>query len=104
MAEIGNHTLPFAALVSIFVGAALALETGPQLAQFGLEQNIGGIVSIGMIRELGPVMTSMLVAGRVGSAMTAEIGSMSVYHAPISSDIHGRNRNVWRCCGLGCKS
>lgn len=79
MAEIGNHTLPFAALISVFVGAALALETGPQLALFGLEQNIGGIVSIGMVRELGPVMTSMLVVGRVGSAMTAEIASMSVY-------------------------
>jgi phospholipid/cholesterol/gamma-HCH transport system permease protein len=79
MAEIGNYTLPFAALVSVFVGAALALETGPQLTLFGLEQNIGGIVAVGMIRELGPVMTSMLVVGRVGSAMTAEIGSMSVY-------------------------
>jgi phospholipid/cholesterol/gamma-HCH transport system permease protein len=79
MAEIGNYTLPFAALISVFVGAALALETGPQLALFGLEQNIGGIVATGMVRELGPVMTSMLVAGRVGSAMTAEIASMSVY-------------------------
>lgn len=79
MAEIGNYTLPFAALISVFVGAALALETGPQLALFGLEVNIGGIVATGMVRELGPVMTSMLVAGRVGSAMTAEIASMSVY-------------------------
>ncbi len=79
MVEIGNYTLPFAALISLFVGAALALESGPQLALFGLEVNIGGIVSVGMVRELGPVMTSMLVAGRVGSAMTAEIASMSVY-------------------------
>ncbi len=79
MAEVGNYTLPFAALISVFVGAALALETGPQLALFGLEQNIGGIVATGMLRELGPVMTSMLVVGRVGSAMTAEIASMSVY-------------------------
>ncbi len=79
MAEIGNYTLPFAALISLFVGAALALESGPQLALFGLEVNIGGIVAIGMVRELGPVMTSMLVVGRVGSAMTAEIASMSVY-------------------------
>lgn len=79
MAEIGNYTLSFAALVSVFVGAALALESGPQLRLFGLEVNIGGIVAVGMVRELGPVMTSMLVAGRVGSAMTAEIASMSVY-------------------------
>ncbi len=79
MAEIGNHTLPFAALIALFVGAALALESGPQLAKFGLEVNIGGIVGIGMVRELGPVMTSMLVVGRVGSAITAEIASMSVY-------------------------
>lgn len=79
MAEIGNYTLPFAALISVAIGAALALNTGPQLHLFGLEQNIGGIVATGMLRELGPVMTSMLVVGRVGSAMTAEIASMSVY-------------------------
>ena len=77
--EIGNQTLPVAALISQFIGGVLALQSGPALAQFGDEENIGGIVGLSMVRELGPVMGSILVAGRIGSAMTAEIGSMSVY-------------------------
>ena len=79
MVEIGNNTLPVAALISLFIGGVLALQSGPQLAQFGIEENIGGIVGLSMVKELGPVMASILIAGRVGSAMTAEIGSMSVY-------------------------
>ncbi|GBD37858.1 putative phospholipid ABC transporter permease protein MlaE [bacterium HR37] len=79
MMEIGNNTLPVAALISLFIGGVLALQSGPQLAQFGIEENIGGIVGLSMVKELGPVMASILVTGRVGSAMTAEIGSMSVY-------------------------
>lgn len=79
IAEIGNYTLPVAALISIFIGGVLALQSGPTLALFGLEENIGGLVGLSMVRELGPVMASILVAGRVGSAMAAEIGSMSVY-------------------------
>ena len=79
MLEIGNNTLPIAALISIFIGGVLALQSGPTLALFGLEENIGGLVGLSMVRELGPVMASLLVVGRVGSAMTAEIGSMSVY-------------------------
>jgi phospholipid/cholesterol/gamma-HCH transport system permease protein len=49
------------------------------LAQFGLEGNIGGIVGLSMVKELGPVMTALLVAGRVGSAIAAEVGAMNVY-------------------------
>jgi phospholipid/cholesterol/gamma-HCH transport system permease protein len=79
MIEIGNNTLPVAALISVFIGGVLALQSGPQLAQFGIEENIGGIVGLSMVKELGPVMASILVAGRIGSAMAAEIGSMSVY-------------------------
>jgi len=79
MLEIGNHTLPVGALISLFIGGVLALQSGPALAQFGVEENIGGIVGLSMVKELGPVMAAILVAGRVGSAMTAEIASMSVY-------------------------
>lgn len=79
IAEIGNATLPITALVSIFIGGVLALQTGTELAKFGIESSIGGIVGLSMVRELGPVMTAILLAGRVGSAMAAEIGAMSVY-------------------------
>jgi phospholipid/cholesterol/gamma-HCH transport system permease protein len=77
--ETGNNTLPVAALISIFIGGVLALQSGPTLALFGLDENVGGLVGLSMARELGPVMASILVAGRVGSAMAAELGSMSVY-------------------------
>ncbi len=78
--EIGNKTLPVATLIALSSGAVLSLQTGPTLASFGLEENLGSIVGLSMVKEIGPVMASILVAGRMGSAMAAEIGSMSVYN------------------------
>ncbi len=77
--EIGNNTLPVATLIALSSGAVLALQSGPTLASFGIAESLGGIVGISMVKEIGPVMASILIAGRVGSAMSAEIGSMSVY-------------------------
>jgi len=77
--EFGNATLPIASLMAVFIGGVLALQTGSRLAQFGLEGNIGSIVGLSMVKELGPVMTALLVAGRVGSAIAAEVGAMNVY-------------------------
>lgn len=79
MVEIGNATLPLASLTALFIGGVLALQTGYQLAKLGAEENLGGLVGVSMVKELGPVMASLLVAGRVGSAMAAEIGAMNVY-------------------------
>jgi phospholipid/cholesterol/gamma-HCH transport system permease protein len=76
--EFGNATLPIASLMAVFIGGVLALQTGSRLAQFGLEGNIGSIVGLSMVKELGPVMTALLVAGRVGSAIAAEVGAMNV--------------------------
>ncbi len=89
--EFGNATLPIASLMAIFIGGVLALQTGSRLAQYGLEGNLGGIVGLSMVKELGPVMTALLVAGRVGSAVAAEIGAMNVYEeidALKTLDIH----------------
>ncbi len=77
--EFGNATLPIASLMAVFIGGVLVLQTGSRLAQFGLEGAIGGIVGLSMVKELGPVMTALLVVGRVGSAIAAEVGAMSVY-------------------------
>ncbi len=79
MLEVGNATLPIASLTGLFIGGVLALQTGSRLHQFGLEGTIGGIVGLSLVKELGPVMTAILVTGRVGSAIAAEIGAMSVY-------------------------
>lgn len=76
---IGYDTLPVAAVMAFFVGMVLALNTGVELNKYGGQSIIGAIVGHSMVRELGPVMTSFLVAGRAGSAMAAEIGVMKVY-------------------------
>jgi phospholipid/cholesterol/gamma-HCH transport system permease protein len=77
--EIGNASLLMACILSLFIGGVLALQTGPTLVERGLHSLIGSIVGLSMCRELGPVMMAILIAGRVGSAMAAEIGSMQVY-------------------------
>lgn len=77
--EIGIGTFPIASLMSLFVGMVLALQTGAELALYGTQEAIGAIVGLSLVKELGPVMTSLLVAGRMGSAMAAEVGAMKVY-------------------------
>ena len=79
MTIIGYETLPVASVMAFFMGMVLALQTGVELSKYGTQNIIGGIVGLSMVRELGPVMTSFLVAGRAGSAMAAEIGVMKVY-------------------------
>ena len=79
MAIIGYDTLPVASVMAFFVGMVLALQTGVELSKYGTQDIIGGIVGLSMVREMGPVMVSFLVAGRAGSAMAAEIGVMKVY-------------------------
>ena len=79
MAEIGVATLPMTSMLSLFIGGVLSLQTGFVLAKYGIQGTLGGIVGVSMAKELGPVMTAILLTGRVGSAMAAEIGAMSVY-------------------------
>ena len=79
MTIIGYETLPVASVMAFFVGMVLALQTGIELQKYGAQNIIGAIVGHSMVRELGPVMTSFLVAGRAGSAMAAELGVMTVY-------------------------
>ncbi len=77
--EIGNASLLMSCILSLFIGGVLALQSGPVLAERGLPFVIGQLVGLSMCKELGPVMMAILIAGRVGSAMTAELGSMRVY-------------------------
>ncbi len=77
--EIGNASLLMACVLSMFIGGVLALQTGPVLAERGLSSFIGQVVGLSICRELAPVMMSVLISGRIGSAMAAEIGSMKVY-------------------------
>ncbi|MDX2185601.1 MAG: ABC transporter permease [Opitutaceae bacterium] len=75
----GHHSLPIVSVLSFFIGAVLALQAGLTLNNVGMKQLIGTLVGEAMVRELGPVMVAILLAGRVGSATTAELSSMKVY-------------------------
>jgi phospholipid/cholesterol/gamma-HCH transport system permease protein len=76
---IGYTTLPIVTILSFFIGSVLALQSGYSMENFGAKQFIGTLVGLSMARELGPVMVAVLLAGRVGSAITAELASMKVY-------------------------
>jgi phospholipid/cholesterol/gamma-HCH transport system permease protein len=76
---IGYTTLPIVTILTFFIGAVLALQSGYSMQNFGAKQFIGTLVGMSMVRELGPVMVAILVTGRVGSAITAELASMKVY-------------------------
>src|SRR5882757_9789642 len=77
--EIGVASMLMVCVLSFFIGAVIALQTGPVLVERGLHSYVGGMVGYSIARELAPIMMGVLLAGRVGSAMTAEIGSLRVY-------------------------
>jgi len=77
--EIGNASLLMVCILSFFIGGVMALQTGPLLVERGLGSYVGGVVGYSIAKELAPVMMAILIAGRIGSAMAAEIGSMRVY-------------------------
>jgi phospholipid/cholesterol/gamma-HCH transport system permease protein len=77
--EIGNASLLMVCILSFFIGGVIALQTGPLLVGHGLGSYVGGVVGYSIAKELAPVMMAILIAGRIGSAMAAEIGSMRVY-------------------------
>jgi phospholipid/cholesterol/gamma-HCH transport system permease protein len=78
LVRVGTDTLPIGALLSLFVGMVLVVQSADQLRSVSQEV-LGPIVGLAMTKELGPVMMAFLLAGRAGSAMAAELGSMAVY-------------------------
>jgi phospholipid/cholesterol/gamma-HCH transport system permease protein len=75
---IGVGSMTVVLLSGLFTGAALALQSGQTLDQFGARPVVGRLVAASMIKELGPVLTALMLTGRVGSGIAAEIGSMMV--------------------------
>ncbi len=80
MVNIGVRSVPVAMTTALFTGMVLALQSGYTLETKikGVSQFLGAVVSLSLVRELGPVLTAMVVAGRMGSAVAAEIGTMQV--------------------------
>lgn len=74
----GVGSVPLVALVSLFLGLTMALLTGYQLKPFGTERLVPGLVAVGFTRELGPLLTGIMLAARIGAAFTAELGTMMV--------------------------
>jgi phospholipid/cholesterol/gamma-HCH transport system permease protein len=78
MEQIGVRSLGVAGITTTFTGMVLALQTALSLPSLGIKYYIGSVVAKSLVRELGPVLTALIVGGRIGSGMTAEIGTMKV--------------------------
>jgi phospholipid/cholesterol/gamma-HCH transport system permease protein len=78
MSKIGVDSLPIVTMISLFTGMVLALQSAYQMQRFAAEMYIASLVAVSMSRELGPVLTALIVAGRVGASITAELGTMKV--------------------------
>ena len=91
--EIGYYSLPIVGLTAIFTGMVLALQSYTGFSRFSAESTIPTVVVLSITRELGPVLAGLMVAGRVGAAMAAEIGTMRVTEqidalTPLSTNPH----------------
>ncbi len=91
MHEVGSRSLVICGMMGGFVGMILALQTGIQLKKYAAEDALGPLVGLALIKEFGPVITAFVLAGRVGSAFAAEIGSMVVYEEVDSLKTMGVN-------------
>jgi phospholipid/cholesterol/gamma-HCH transport system permease protein len=75
---IGTTSIAVVVLVGGFVGAVLGIETYDQFAAFGQETRLGGVIDISVVKQIGPVLAAVMIAGRVGGAVSAELGTMRV--------------------------
>lgn len=78
MAHLGADSLPIVLLTMLFTGMVMTVQIAHEFIKYGAQSSVGGVIAIAMGRELAPVLTGVVVAGRVGAAITAEIGSMKV--------------------------
>lgn len=78
MIDIGYYSLPVVGMTAIFTGAVLALQSYSGFARFNAESSIATVVVLSITRELGPVLAGLMVAGRIGAAIAAEVGTMRV--------------------------
>jgi len=78
MFQIGYKTLPLISVTGIIIGLVLTIQARPALLSFGAVSLLPGMVTVSLIREMGPVITALICAGKIGSGMGAELGSMKV--------------------------
>lgn len=90
-AIIGNRSFVIVSLIAIFTGMVIALQLSIGLGRYGLKLNVGQLVGLAVFRELGPVLTCLMVAARVGSGIAAELGSMVVTEQVLAIEAMGAN-------------
>lgn len=91
MEEVGVKSVPIVFLVSFFIGIILVLQTAYQLQQFGAVNYAASLASVALTRELGPLLTAIVVAGRVSAAFTAELGTMMVTEEILALEVMALN-------------
>lgn len=89
--QVGVLSLPVVALTGTFIGMVLAVQSYNMFDEIGLETRLGGVINLSLVRELGPVLAATMLAGRVGSAMAAELGTMRVTEQIDALDCMGAN-------------
>ena len=91
MHETGVRSLPIVVLIAILVGVILVLQTAYQLQRYGQVHLVAGLVAMSVARELGPLLTAILISGRVGAAFTAELGTMKVAEEILALEVMAIN-------------
>lgn len=76
--HVGTRSIPVVMLVGAFVGMVLAIETYAQFAELGMEERLGGVIDVSVVKQIGPVLAAVMLAGRVGGSVSAELGTMRV--------------------------
>lgn len=89
--ELGAKSLPLVGTTGLMIGLIIAIQSRPVLARFGAEMYVPAMVSISVVRELGPILTALMVTGRVGSGISAVLGSMRVTEQIDAIEVSGIN-------------
>ena len=88
---IGNKSLPLVAITAFIMGLVITIQSRPTLVEFGAESWLPKMVSVSLIREIAPVITALICAGKIGSGIGAELGSMKVTEQIDAMDVSGTN-------------
>lgn len=89
--EIGYRSLPLVGITAFIMGLVLTIQSRPTLIEFGAESWLPAMVSVSIIREIGPVITALICAGKIGSRIGAELGSMKVTEQIDAMEVSGTN-------------
>jgi len=88
---IGNRSLPLVGLTGFIMGLVLTMQLRPSLVEYGVESQLPAMVGIAIVREIGPVITALIFAGKIGSSIGAELGSMKVTEQIDAMEVSGTN-------------